>query len=592
MKVLLLLAFAAVGQCALLGSKKCTYGPSYWCSHIHHAKECNAMQHCMTTVWKNQHLDMVGTTETCFDVIKVLDVVRLSSDNDLMEQWAVGCTGMPTEKRQLCKELMSHDLNEVSKLLKSDLSSRQIAGALTLCGGFADTVSHPQQVSADYCKDCVNFFNDVREKVNSSEGQVEALIKQMVCSKFGPLEDLCGQLVDQYADQIFKLAFEEMNPQLICQALSFCTNQTHAELMKTFKYLQSKQRLSSAECDVCQSLAKDVQEALKNPTLQTDVLEALKNDVCPILGSFADQCKNYVTTYGPVVFEILIGELDPQTICQTLGLCNATKSETGKLVHVSLGAPVGAVQIVAPEKEKSEIECFLCKKFVEEAEKVIADESPDKIKAIMEKVCKVLPSDDEQNCIDFVEKYGTFIIELLLSKVSPDEVCQLAEVCSSAKLQQTVKLQTPLKGSMKCWVCEEALTFVKQELDSPTVETDVTKILDKVCSKMGSYDGLCEEFVSKYTPAIINMVEEEIDPLKLCSTLDLCGKSVENKSQSQSHPLMFMPMAELQPAKPHLLGGKKCLFGPSFWCASKENARMCNAVEKCKMMGMTQKLDD
>ena len=49
------------GQCALLGSRKCTYGPSYWCSHIHHAKECNAVQHCMTTVWKNQHDGMTGS---------------------------------------------------------------------------------------------------------------------------------------------------------------------------------------------------------------------------------------------------------------------------------------------------------------------------------------------------------------------------------------------------------------------------------------------------------------------------------------------------------------------------------------------------
>jgi len=49
------------GQCALLGSRKCTYGPSYWCSNIHHAKECNAVQHCMTTVWKNQHDGMTGS---------------------------------------------------------------------------------------------------------------------------------------------------------------------------------------------------------------------------------------------------------------------------------------------------------------------------------------------------------------------------------------------------------------------------------------------------------------------------------------------------------------------------------------------------
>ena len=32
---------------------KCTYGPSYWCSSLPAAKDCGAMQHCMTATWKN-----------------------------------------------------------------------------------------------------------------------------------------------------------------------------------------------------------------------------------------------------------------------------------------------------------------------------------------------------------------------------------------------------------------------------------------------------------------------------------------------------------------------------------------------------------
>ena len=49
------------GQCDLLSSNKCIYGPSYWCSSIHHAKECSAVQHCMATVWKNQRDGMTGS---------------------------------------------------------------------------------------------------------------------------------------------------------------------------------------------------------------------------------------------------------------------------------------------------------------------------------------------------------------------------------------------------------------------------------------------------------------------------------------------------------------------------------------------------
>jgi len=35
----------------LLGASKCTYGPSYWCSHADNAKDCNAKKYCETNGW-------------------------------------------------------------------------------------------------------------------------------------------------------------------------------------------------------------------------------------------------------------------------------------------------------------------------------------------------------------------------------------------------------------------------------------------------------------------------------------------------------------------------------------------------------------
>jgi len=35
----------------LLGASKCTYGPSYWCSHKDNAKDCDATKYCETNGW-------------------------------------------------------------------------------------------------------------------------------------------------------------------------------------------------------------------------------------------------------------------------------------------------------------------------------------------------------------------------------------------------------------------------------------------------------------------------------------------------------------------------------------------------------------
>lgn len=43
----------SIGQVNLLGAKKCTYGPSYWCKSKIHAKACKAEAHCKNFVWKS-----------------------------------------------------------------------------------------------------------------------------------------------------------------------------------------------------------------------------------------------------------------------------------------------------------------------------------------------------------------------------------------------------------------------------------------------------------------------------------------------------------------------------------------------------------
>lgn len=38
----------------LVGTKECSWGPAYWCSHAKNAKACGAVQHCLDTVWSKQ----------------------------------------------------------------------------------------------------------------------------------------------------------------------------------------------------------------------------------------------------------------------------------------------------------------------------------------------------------------------------------------------------------------------------------------------------------------------------------------------------------------------------------------------------------
>ncbi|KAK7113801.1 prosaposin-like [Littorina saxatilis] len=585
MKILLLFAFAAIGQCALLGSKKCTYGPSYWCSHIHHAKECNALQHCITTVWKNQDSAMTGSTETCFDVIQVLDVVRKSSDSDLLGKMAVGCTGMPAEKRATCKELMTHDQKEVHQLLSSDLPSARIASALGLCGAYEDAVSHPVEVSKDYCTDCTNFFGDIREIFNNSEGQAVAMLKKLVCTKVGPLQDLCNQLVDQYASMVFQLVYQQLNPRDICLILQLCANQTHADIINNLEQIMAKRQKSSVGCDVCQNIAKDVQSALRDATFQKDIMTAVEDKVCPLFpGDLGTQCKSYVSEYGPVVFQILVAELDPKTICQTIGVCNATKTDK-KLTAVPLSSPMGTVHILPAQLAKVKVaaspQCALCEFVMSKLESMLTtNATEEQIEAALKQVCNLLPKSIADECDSFVTEYGPMVINLLLHEVGPQAVCTALGLCVGDKPK--IEKPLPVKSGETCLICETVLGYVKSALNDPNNEKTIEQLLDEVCDIVpASYKGMCDQLVTAYTPAIINLLAQYDDPVQVCTGLGLCTKTINNETKLPSQPLKFKPMLDLQAAKPHLLGSEKCTYGPSFWCASVENAKQCNALEHC-----------
>ena len=47
----LVLAFGFIDARRLLGSEKCTWGPSYWCSGLRQSSKCQATSHCIDRVW-------------------------------------------------------------------------------------------------------------------------------------------------------------------------------------------------------------------------------------------------------------------------------------------------------------------------------------------------------------------------------------------------------------------------------------------------------------------------------------------------------------------------------------------------------------
>lgn len=163
-----------------------------------------------------------------------------------------------------------------------------------------------------------------------------------------------------------------------------------------------------------------------------------------------------------------------------------------------------------------------------------------------------------QTCNQYVDAYLPLIFSLLADELDPQATCQMLGLCSAElslsnaiRKNSLVLPQSPagkpveaiqtVKASTLCVLCE----FVVRELDSMladnATEAEIIAALEKVCSYLpSSIAQECNDFVSEYGPAIIDLLEQELDPSQICTALGLC-----NSLQSNPGDVTVIKEAEL-----------------------------------------------
>ena len=57
--------------------------------------------------------------------------------------------------------------------------------------------------------------------------------------------------------------------------------------------------------------------------VQKEVLDYM-HDACKSFQDYEEMCEQYVETYGPIVFNLLLTYAQPQLVCNELGFCKAS----------------------------------------------------------------------------------------------------------------------------------------------------------------------------------------------------------------------------------------------------------------------------
>lgn len=580
MTMLVGLILVALSVCSAELEPKCAWGQSYWCSALDAAKSCGAIDHCKTTVWKNQLLKQDDGDSCLFCKTIVGDVKTYikqgKTEEEISQFLASACAIIPdSSSAAKCKKISEEMIKDVLQLVTSDVDVRMVCSLLSVCGGLEDTVMHAPIIkpaeallpakSVDrkliltplhgtvlaepICDDCKKFFNDVKDMItsNKTEAEIEQMINEELCAQLGSLENECKALVHQFLPEVLKMISSYYDPDLICKSIGVCPatggevkyQLLFTRLRKLSLYKASMEKNSASTCLICKSILTELQMIGKDPAIQREIKDLIKTQICSRLISLKEVCEMVVNEYSTELFAHLASILEPSTRCHSLGFCDAAgDADAIKMLPLT---PLKPADKVAAIPENDPPQCMLCEFIVTELKQMLKDNATEEqIIHALEKVCSYMPDKYTAQCKQFVDDYGRMVIDLLIQSADPETVCKQIGLCPTNGVDNSIPISKVIptsKDDPQCVLCEYIVRQLKQMIATNATEEQIIAALEKVCTYLpDTYAKECKDFVETYGRMAIELLISELTPEMVCQQLGLCPTAAQSLAPGKALP--------------------------------------------------------
>lgn len=176
----------------------------------------------------------------------------------------------------------------------------------------------------------------------------------------------------------------------------------------------------------------------------------------------------------------------------------------------------------------------------------------------------------------------------------PDAICRYLGMCQVVLPLETttskpapitysnhdyIRLPTEPPKPFACTICQYLVTRMKHLVALNQTEEEILASLKESCDYFSviNLKQQCQDFITQYGPYIIQMISSDVEPKVACQSIGACDKI----SKSSSKPIILRKLTTPAPVSPSTTYGK-CIFGMNYWCTSRQNAELCNAVELCE----------
>merc|ERR1712048_22175 len=275
-------------------------------------------------------------------------------------------------------------------------------------------------------------------------------------------------------------------------------------------------------CETCKTAVGLVHMYLTDNKTREEV-EGVLDYACQVVpdGKLKDDCFKLIQDESNIIFDFIAQVTNPEVICSAIQLCSAASEED--LLNLI-------------EKKVSEMP-----------------------------VAQVdLTTDSEVDENDTVEELKPIPIDI-----------------SSPKLLQKPKFDASFKGT-GCDICKIIVSKIDEALEDEKNEGQIMDAVETACNALPSeYSDQCKAAVEMYGPQIIKMLEAQLVPGVICSTLGLCEQLSSWKLPSNcALPKQVGMCRALMPSFFYNIETQKCEYFGYGGCGG--NSNRFDSQEECE----------
>merc|ERR1712223_1932064 len=354
--VFLAFAGSASASRALLGSQKCTWGPSYWCNGIRQSSKCQATSHCINKVWNANPYptDYDEVCTICKNMGKEARDTLLSNETqeELKEVFEGSCDLIPIKIiANECKKLADDFVVELVETLSSEMNPDTVCTVAGLCNSVRIDkmlAKLEQQPNSD-CDVCKEQSKKVSHQIYNADKDLVLDKLLDVCGLLGSYSDACrATVLESFADIYDVLVHLDEG---LCDLSGMCPDSS-STAVTTFS---AHPVTGDIQCEFCEKVIQHWIDNWTSNTTQAEFkqeLEALCHKMKP---KRVDHCLHIVDDYYIPWFNYILHSLNPKTACTIMGLCQST-SVQGQLQNGNFleSEDVGPITLLLTPREDEE----------------------------------------------------------------------------------------------------------------------------------------------------------------------------------------------------------------------------------------------